>query len=245
MSGGQKQRVCLARALYADSDIYLLDDPLSAVDAKVGQEIFNRMVVGLLRDKTVLLVSHGLQYLQRCNTLIFLQAGRVVESGSPAELLARPDSHLARLAGYDLAREGSGDSGQQGKRGRTESVTLVDEEEAVQVVAKEEGSSGSSWLVWLRYLHQCGSVPELVVIFLSILLFILARTMTSVWVQIWLDAGDGREPERRDNATFLAGATEAEVKGIINYNAKLWFYQLIYAVIIFAMLFFGVLKVSM
>ena len=60
-SGGQKQRLNLARAVYADADIYLLDDPLSAVDAKVGQHIFQHCVRGALKDKTVVLVSHGVQ----------------------------------------------------------------------------------------------------------------------------------------------------------------------------------------
>ena len=60
-SGGQKQRVNLARAVYADADIYLMDDPLSAVDAKVGQHIFQHCVRGALKDKTVVLVSHGVQ----------------------------------------------------------------------------------------------------------------------------------------------------------------------------------------
>lgn len=60
-SGGQKQRVNLARAVYADKDIYLLDDPLSAVDARVAKHIFSKCIKGQLRDKTVLLVTHGIQ----------------------------------------------------------------------------------------------------------------------------------------------------------------------------------------
>ena len=60
-SGGQKQRVNLARAVYSDADIYLLDDPLSAVDTSVGQHIFQQCVRGALKDKTVILVSHGVQ----------------------------------------------------------------------------------------------------------------------------------------------------------------------------------------
>ena len=61
ISGGQKQRISLARALYADRDIYLLDDPLSAVDAHVGKHIFEECISGALKGKTVLFVTHQLQ----------------------------------------------------------------------------------------------------------------------------------------------------------------------------------------
>ncbi len=61
LSGGQKQRVNLARAMYSDSEVFLLDDPLSAVDARVAQHIFKKCVQGALRDKTVVLVTHGMQ----------------------------------------------------------------------------------------------------------------------------------------------------------------------------------------
>ena len=61
LSGGQKQRVSLARALYADRDIYLLDDPLSAVDAHVGQHIFKHCLKTALKGKTVVFVTHQLQ----------------------------------------------------------------------------------------------------------------------------------------------------------------------------------------
>ena len=63
-SGGQKQRANLARAVYAAADVYLLDDPLSAVDSKVGQHIFNHCIRDHLSGKTVLLVSHGVQVSQ-------------------------------------------------------------------------------------------------------------------------------------------------------------------------------------
>ena len=61
MSGGQKQRVSLARAVYADRDVYLLDDPLSAVDSHVGLHIFNECIKGALNGKTIFFVTHQLQ----------------------------------------------------------------------------------------------------------------------------------------------------------------------------------------
>ncbi|OPL20398.1 multidrug 9 resistance-associated protein, partial [Mytilus galloprovincialis] len=61
LSGGQKQRVSLARAVYSDSDIYLLDDPLSAVDVHVGKHLFNECIKKKLCGKTIILVTHQLQ----------------------------------------------------------------------------------------------------------------------------------------------------------------------------------------
>jgi len=61
LSGGQRQRVSLARAVYSDRDVYLLDDPLAAVDPGVAADVFRRVVLDLLVDKTVLLVTHQLQ----------------------------------------------------------------------------------------------------------------------------------------------------------------------------------------
>ncbi|KAL5474409.1 hypothetical protein EMCRGX_G026352 [Ephydatia muelleri] len=68
LSGGQKARVSLARAIYVDYDVYLLDDPLSAVDAVVAKHIFERCICGLLKDRLVVLVTHQLQFAEQANT---------------------------------------------------------------------------------------------------------------------------------------------------------------------------------
>ena len=90
LSGGQKQRVSLARALYAQRDVYLLDDPLSAVDAYVGAHIFNELIKKELAGKTVLLVTHQLQYLQSCDRVVMMVGGRIEEQGSYEDLMASP-----------------------------------------------------------------------------------------------------------------------------------------------------------
>ncbi|XP_033096066.1 multidrug resistance-associated protein 5-like [Anneissia japonica] len=88
LSGGQKQRISLARALYANCDIYLLDDPLSAVDGHVGQHIFNHCILKALKEKTVIFVTHQLQYLNRCDDVILLKDGYIIEHGTHAELMS-------------------------------------------------------------------------------------------------------------------------------------------------------------
>uniref|UniRef100_H0VI28 ATP binding cassette subfamily C member 2 n=1 Tax=Cavia porcellus TaxID=10141 RepID=H0VI28_CAVPO len=91
LSGGQKQRISLARAVYQDSDIYILDDPLSAVDAHVGKHIFNKVLGphGLLNDKTRLLVTHSIHFLPQVDEIVVLGNGTVMEKGSYSTLLAK------------------------------------------------------------------------------------------------------------------------------------------------------------
>ncbi|KAK4305327.1 hypothetical protein Pmani_022778 [Petrolisthes manimaculis] len=91
LSGGQKQRVSLARAVFADADVYLLDDPLSAVDAHVGKHIFNHVIgpQGQLNKKTRLLVTHGLTYLPQVDNIVVLKDGVISEQGNYQQLLAK------------------------------------------------------------------------------------------------------------------------------------------------------------
>ncbi|KAA8584790.1 hypothetical protein FQN60_003484 [Etheostoma spectabile] len=90
LSGGQKQRVSLARAVYCDRAVYLLDDPLSAVDAHVGKHIFDKVIgpQGLLKDKTRVLVTHGLSYLPQADLILVLVEGQITEMGSYQDLMA-------------------------------------------------------------------------------------------------------------------------------------------------------------
>ncbi|XP_021964848.1 multidrug resistance-associated protein 1 isoform X1 [Folsomia candida] len=100
LSGGQKQRVSLARAAYKESDIYLWDDPLSAVDAHVGKHIFDKLIgpQGLLSSKTRILVTHGVSFLPKVDKIVVLKDGRVSESGTFQQLLKNRGSFAEFLA---------------------------------------------------------------------------------------------------------------------------------------------------
>ena len=89
LSGGQKARVALARTVYADADIYLLDDPLAAVDAHVGQHLFEQCILTLKkRNKCIILVTNALQFLRSSTSIVVLREGQIVESGSYDDLLS-------------------------------------------------------------------------------------------------------------------------------------------------------------
>uniref|UniRef100_A0A8C0B8P8 ATP binding cassette subfamily C member 4 n=1 Tax=Buteo japonicus TaxID=224669 RepID=A0A8C0B8P8_9AVES len=87
LSGGQKARVNLARAVYQDADIYLLDDPLSAVDAEVGRHLFEKCICQALHQKISVLVTHQLQYLRAANQILILKDGKMVGKGTYSEFL--------------------------------------------------------------------------------------------------------------------------------------------------------------
>ncbi|EAW82710.1 ATP binding cassette subfamily C member 12 [Homo sapiens] len=87
LSGGQRQRISLARAVYSDRQLYLLDDPLSAVDAHVGKHVFEECIKKTLRGKTVVLVTHQLQFLESCDEVILLEDGEICEKGTHKELM--------------------------------------------------------------------------------------------------------------------------------------------------------------
>ncbi|XP_010712893.1 canalicular multispecific organic anion transporter 1 [Meleagris gallopavo] len=107
LSGGQKQRVSLARAVYSDADIYILDDPLSAVDAHVGKHLFEHVLgpKGLLQKKTRILVTHSISFLPQADNIVVLVAGAVSEHGSYSTLLANRGAFAQFLNSYGSQEE--------------------------------------------------------------------------------------------------------------------------------------------
>ncbi|XP_054797747.1 ABC transporter C family member 3-like [Prosopis cineraria] len=87
LSGGQKQRVQIARALYQDADVYLLDDPFSAVDAHTGSHIFKECLLGLLSSKTVLYVTHQVEFLPDADLILVMRDGKITQSGKYNDIL--------------------------------------------------------------------------------------------------------------------------------------------------------------
>ncbi|XP_027350772.1 ABC transporter C family member 4-like isoform X2 [Abrus precatorius] len=105
LSGGQKQRIQLARAVYQDCDIYLLDDVFSAVDAHTGSEIFKECVRGALKGKTVILVTHQVDFLHNVDLILVMRDGRIVQSGRYNDLLDSGMDFKALVAAHETSME--------------------------------------------------------------------------------------------------------------------------------------------
>ncbi|XP_027504551.1 multidrug resistance-associated protein 1-like isoform X3 [Corapipo altera] len=102
ISGGQKQRVSLARAAYSNADLYLLDDPLSAVDVHVGKHLFEKLIgpSGLLKSKTRILVTHNLTLLPHTDLIIVMEEGRISQMGTYQELIAKRDNFVELVQNF-------------------------------------------------------------------------------------------------------------------------------------------------
>ncbi|XP_042488176.1 ABC transporter C family member 3-like [Macadamia integrifolia] len=114
LSGGQKQRIQLARALYHDADIYLLDDPFSAVDAHTGTYLFKECLLGLLGSKTVVYVTHQIEFLPSADLILVMRDGKITQVGKYEEIISSGTdfmdlvgSHKKALAELNYVESGS------------------------------------------------------------------------------------------------------------------------------------------
>ena len=139
LSGGQKQRVSLARAVYSQSDLLLLDDPLSAVDAHVGKHIFQNVIgpEGILKKETRVLVTHGIGYLPQVDDIIVLKDGKVTEQGTYQELLQKKGAFAEFLVEYMTEQED--DLGEDLKQQLQEVVSDKDLSTALSRINSVEG----------------------------------------------------------------------------------------------------------
>ena len=120
LSGGQRARVSLARAIYSDADIYLLDDPLSAVDAKVGKHLFDRCIKEFLDGRLRILVTHQLQFLKETDSVVILRNGSVFCEGTYSRI--KKNEHVAS---YFVSQEKKIFNGEQN---HNENISLFSED---------------------------------------------------------------------------------------------------------------------
>lgn len=163
LSGGQKARINLARAVYKKADIYLLDDPLSAVDSEVGNTIFNECLMKFLKNKTVILNTHLLQYLHNVENIIVLSNGEIKACGSFDEL---KDIEIANLMPVENKKE-SDEIDEDNSKKVAKKAKKLEEEEPESYEEKETQEVGKVHFdVYKNYLKSIKNIP-LVIFVLS------------------------------------------------------------------------------
>ncbi|XP_068140076.1 probable multidrug resistance-associated protein lethal(2)03659 [Drosophila tropicalis] len=109
LSGGQRARISLARAVYRQADVYLLDDPLSAVDTHVGRHLFDECMRGYLRHQLVVLVTHQLQFLEQADLIVIMDKGKIMAMGTYDDML-KSGQDFALLLKENTEHEDEGDA---------------------------------------------------------------------------------------------------------------------------------------
>ena len=191
VSGGQKQRLNIARAIYFNADIVLMDDPLSAVDAHVGRHIMDHAICGLLKDKCRILATHQLHVLSRCDRVIWMHEGRI-KTIDTFDYLMKHHEGFQKLM-KTTSQEGKG----------VEEKQAVGEDDEVQEEKKEAKKSKSSkkgaalmtqeeqavdavgWRVYKAYTSASGSPFNALIVFSLLVLSQGANITTSLWLSFW------------------------------------------------------------
>ncbi|XP_076004890.1 ATP-binding cassette sub-family C member 4-like isoform X2 [Genypterus blacodes] len=244
LSGGQKARVNLARAVYQDADIYLLDDPLSAVDAEVGRHLFERCICGLLKKKPRILVTHQLQYLKAADQIVVLKEGHMVAKGTYAEL-QRSGVDFTSLLKKDEEEEQQS-SQEVSYRSRTLSENSVLSQassvhslkdggeqlpaEPILTMVEESRAQGSIGVgLYVKYLKAGASIALLLFVILINILAQVAYIMPDWWLVYWTD-----EQEKLNiNSTVIQNAQN------VTTELNLGFYLGIYGGLTAATIVFG------
>ena len=211
LSGGQKQRVAIARAVYAAADVYLMDDPLSAVDNHVGAALFDQVLShdGALWNATRVLATNALHFLPKADRVVVIEDGRVAEMGTYNELMSKGLNFASLMAAHGIENEEEGDK-ERGNAKRGPSVDLkrgpsmdgkrapsVDGKPAEPAPAPKKGEMGAEEqravgnvgaAVYLALFNATGSKLTIPVVVLLFGVEYGSKAFLDFWLSWW--AGD-------------------------------------------------------
>ncbi|XP_037312572.2 ATP-binding cassette sub-family C member 12-like isoform X2 [Pungitius pungitius] len=228
LSGGQKQRISLARAVYSNNDIVLLDDPLSAVDAHVGKHIFEKCIKQELQGKSIILVTHQLQYLEFCDHIMLLNNGTVLEAGDHQALMRADKAYAKLLRSYQRAETQTPSEVEVSPQGAAQVMDIEPTDQinsgfvnhafdtvgendipttgprgGDQLVSKEVTIEGAvSWRIYQQYCKAAGGYVASFLALLSIVLMFGSTALNSWWLSFWLGKGDGSSNKTSSNQGF-------------------------------------------
>ncbi|CAG8620597.1 18107_t:CDS:10 [Acaulospora morrowiae] len=190
LSGGQKQRVNIARSVYYNADIVLLDDPLSAVDAHVGNSLFENCICGSLKSKTRILVTHKLGILQNVDYIIYMEDGEVAEQGTYEELMKDGKGFYKLINEYGEGDEDEDEAKAEEIEDSSEKKTDVKDKKIVLagkgLMTTEERSTGAvNNKVYISYLRAAGGLILVPTVFVILVGMQGSNIGNTLWLSYW------------------------------------------------------------
>ena len=192
LSGGQKQRISLARAMYSEKDVVLLDDPLSAVDANVGRAILDYAICGQIAQRTRVLCTHDMQILHRCDRILWMEQGRVRALGTYQDLFrnspgfpgllrdsedSKEDDERKSQRPSGVKQQGSEELEGEGEGHRDTTDSLIQGE--------KQGTRSVSWSVYGALFGPLSRVLLIVFGLPTLLVGSASMVLTQLWLAWW------------------------------------------------------------
>ncbi|XP_035703251.1 multidrug resistance-associated protein 4 isoform X2 [Folsomia candida] len=196
LSGGQKARVGLARALYRKSLIYLLDDPLSAVDSKVSRQLFEKCIRGYLAGSLRVLVTHQLQYLPQADQIVVLHQGKILAQGNYDELVSKGIDFVSLMTSESGLDEATRKISVVHNEKKTEEVAPSDSKPEKQSEKMLAGSVTGK--TYLEYFNTAESFIGLVFLIVSFLMAQVLLSGNDYWLSFWANDEDRRSSIERN-----------------------------------------------
>ncbi|NXO20870.1 MRP7 protein, partial [Cisticola juncidis] len=186
LSGGQKARLALARAIYQEKELYLLDDPLAAVDADVANHIMQKCIFGVLKHKTRILCTHRTEFLEKADALLLMDNGRIVKTGTPADILPLVQA-FPKFKDTDKGHKDKVPN----EQGQEEAIKTEAEEPTQNsnlIHKEEEKKEGAvAFQVYKAYWMAMGSCLAISILF-SLFLMQASRNTSDWWLSYWISS---------------------------------------------------------
>ncbi|XP_006806226.1 multidrug resistance-associated protein 7 [Neolamprologus brichardi] len=183
LSGGQKARLALARAVYMDKDIYLLDDPLAAVDADVAEHLMKKCIMELLRGKTRILCTHRIEFVDKADVVVLMDNGAIIKTGTPAEVLPLVEAVQKKQKNNFNTKEKDGVEQVEGEMSSLPELHVDNDPDLSGAEQKQVGRL--AWRVYQTYWAAVGGVLASCVL-VSLLLMQASKNVSDWWLSYWI-----------------------------------------------------------
>ena len=216
LSGGQKARVCLARAIYNDGDIYILDDPISALDADIGKKIMDNCILDYLKGKrkTIILITHALQYISHADKIYYMKKGKIEFEGTFNELLQQNFySELNFNINQGKKENLQNDKLKEGNSSIYKKI-LKDDKKINRITKDEAKETGKiDKKVYMTYFSYIGGIKFILILLIILILWQGLKIFSDLWLGFWSE----HQGEKSNTFFFAIYGITATSSSIFNY----------------------------
>ena len=214
LSGGQKARLAIARALYSDADIFLFDDPLSALDAYVGMNIFNNVILDYLKGKTIVVVTHALQYISHMDRIIYMKNGEINWFGPSSQLKSQSFfKEFTKNIENTKDNENGGEDNEGTTRSKVTNTLDTTDTEVIRITKDEEQKEGGINLhTWMVFFLYSGGVMYLIYTIFTNVAWKGFEIVGDYFLTYWTSQ---EHLEKKENYRFLFIYTSISLAGFV------------------------------